>query len=302
MRLSADTLSLGVSAVLSVAVNAAVLVAVDRAFTSDAHFSNNVADLAKLERQRFQNTEFEYVETPPVLPLAPPESPKKISDQDALASDLKAGEGRSTTPSVPHQGSHDQLAQTQKKDSAVPAPAPSPVIQELPVPATDPLEPKSSDTPEFAAPKPQTPPPSPPGETSAPPEPIGRDKINTNEMSRLRSSGAKLSGITSFEATGSGMGEYMKNVKEKIWLDWFPYLAFKYPIDFAGADAILSLTIDKSGEIRMVRVVQSSGSALFADYCVESVQRVANFGPLPAELLALIGKDQLEILFAFHYK
>lgn len=75
----------------------------------------------------------------------------------------------------------------------------------------------------------------------------GPDKITTQEMGRIKSPGARLFGQTSFEATGSGMGEYMKQLKEKIWLAWFPYLAFQYPQDFRGADVVLSFTLDPQG-------------------------------------------------------
>ena len=129
----------------------------------------------------------------------------------------------------------------------------------------------------------------------------GGDHITTQEISRTASMGVKLYGLTSFEATGSGMGVYMKNLKEKIWLAWFPYLAFKYPTDFKTADAVISFTLNKEGEIKIVKVLESNGSPLFATFCVESVQRAGNFGKLPQEILDLIGKDELEIRFGFHY-
>ena len=108
-------------------------------------------------------------------------------------------------------------------------------------------------------------------------------------------------GVTSFEATGSGMGKYIKNMKERIWLAWFPYLAAHYPKDFKSADVLLSFTLDAQGRVRTVRVVESKGSALFSAFCMEAVQRASPFGPLPQEILDLVGKDELEIKFAFHY-
>ena len=38
-------------------------------------------------------------------------------------------------------------------------------------------------------------------------------------------------------------------------------------------------------------------SPLFASYCMEAVQRASGFGPVPREILELIGKDELEIKF-----
>ena len=130
----------------------------------------------------------------------------------------------------------------------------------------------------------------------------GQDRITTAEMSKKISHGTRLEGITSFEATGSGMGVYMKNLKEKIWLAWFPYLAVHYPKDFKTADAVVRFKLNAQGEVKIVELVESKGSPLFAAFCIESVQRAGSFGPLPPEILDLVGKDELEIKFAFHYK
>ena len=101
---------------------------------------------------------------------------------------------------------------------------------------------------------------------------------------------------------GSDMGIYMKNVKERIWLAWFPYLAFQYPTDFQAADAVVSFTIDPKGEVKTVKVTSSYGSPVFSTFCTEAVQRASGFGPVPKEILAILGKDELEIRFAFHYR
>ena len=93
----------------------------------------------------------------------------------------------------------------------------------------------------------------------------------------------------------------MKKLKEKIWLAWFPYLAAHYPKDFKTADALVSFTLNSQGQVRIVRLVESKGSPLFSAFCMESVQRASPFGPLPREILDLLGKDEMEIQFAFHY-
>ena len=129
----------------------------------------------------------------------------------------------------------------------------------------------------------------------------GRDRITTSEVSKSRSHGAQLYGVTSFEATGSGMGVYIKNMKEKIWLAWFPYLMVHYPKDFKTADALVSFKLNAKGEVKIVQILESTGSPLFSAFCMESVQRASPFGPLPQEILDLTGKDELEIKFAFHY-
>ena len=54
------------------------------------------------------------------------------------------------------------------------------------------------------------------------------------------------------------MGVYMKNLKEKIWLSWFPYLAFKYPMDFKSADAVISFTLNQKGEVTIKAMTEQS--------------------------------------------
>lgn len=128
------------------------------------------------------------------------------------------------------------------------------------------------------------------------------DKITTQEMSRAKSSGAALFGTTSFEATGSGMGKYMKNLKERIWSAWYPYLAFRYPLDFKGADAIISFTLNPDGEVKQISVIDDGGDANFASYCMQAILKASGFGQVPKEILAITGKDEFELKFGFHYR
>ena len=118
----------------------------------------------------------------------------------------------------------------------------------------------------------------------------------------LKPGAARFYGFTSFEATGSGMGVYMKNLKEKIWLSWFAYLSFKYPQDFRGADVMVSFKLDAHGRVKSVTVLENGGDGVFADYCEGAIRRAGGFGDLPKDILGLLGKDELEIRCAFHYR
>jgi hypothetical protein len=129
----------------------------------------------------------------------------------------------------------------------------------------------------------------------------GADKINSSRITRSKSSGAQIFGVTSFEATGSGMGSYMKQLKEKVWLSWFPYLAFHFPRDFKSADALIEFRLNRLGEVKSVLLIDQQGSALFGSFCMEAIQRASPFGPLPEEILVLLGKDDIDIQFSFHY-
>ena len=250
-----------------------------------------IAELNKqLKRQHAKEEEkyFEYVESPktPASEKPNPESPR-VSDHDALNQDLVSDKSQAErSPAAQMLGPSDQLAQKQTsvRQEAQPAVQPKPASQDS---AESESVGDKNIVREAVMKEVETP---------------DTDKITTQEMSRRKSHAAELFGVTSFEATGSGMGEYMKRLKEKIWLVWFPYLTFQYPQDFRGADAILSITLDAKGDVKIVQVIEQSGSPVFASYCVEALQRASNFGPVPKEILALIGKDVLELKFGFHYR
>ncbi len=293
---------------LSLAINAAFFYSLDHSPGLMGQGPGQTLLQKKIAARGDDKFEFEFIEAPPKIRPVPPKPTKKIAAWDSVSQD--AGSKRSENapaPDIKTMGLSDQLAQ---RRGAAPV---------LPQPMTEPAPPRSD--PEQAADskpgetqdtmiiekeeKPQAPAPPPSALIKAAdgvPGLTGRDKINTQETARAASPGARFFGITSFEATGSGMGVYMKNLKERIWLAWYPYMVFKYPKDFKTADAVVSFTLNKAGQVKIVRVIDSEGSELFATFCVDSVQRASNFGPLPEEILALLGKDELEIRFGFHYR
>ena len=93
----------------------------------------------------------------------------------------------------------------------------------------------------------------------------------------------------------------MRNMKERIWLAWFPYLAFHYPKDFRAAKAVISFRLSSDGRLMSVDVVESEGGDVFSAFCVEAIQRAAPFGNLPDEVMDLTGKDELDVQFGFNF-
>ncbi len=236
--------------------------------------------------------EFEYIEVPPQkLIQRKPIPGKKISERDALNQDLSKKQSKSNQPPAAARiGNADQLAQ--KRGSRT-------VARHSEVAKATEESHHNDDGILRRSPKEQRTPQD--DEKPNPAKPSG-GKIMTQEVARSKSGGATLYGMVSFEATGSGMGEYMKRLKERVWLAWFPYLSFKYPLDARGASAVVSFVLDANGEIKRMQLLQSDGSGVFASYCLEAVRKAAGFGPLPKEILALLGKDELEIKFGFNYR
>ncbi len=325
---------------LSVFIHGAALVSADRLIHYQK--IETLRLMQAHEVQKHENLEFEFVETPVPSHPKPERPTRKISNQNAVNQDLQKNKTLASSqagPLIEKEGPADQLAQ--QKGAPAPSQSAHPLAQaqkekpeqkaekpaqdviaseakqsspqneiassndqELRTPRNDdaiknPVEMKTDE--EKIAQKAQA------KQDASKPSPAvtgltGQDKITTQAIARGKSFGAELYGQTSFEATGSGMGEYMKSLKEKIWLAWFPYLVFKYPQDFHPASAVVSITLNSKGEITILKVVQQDGSEVFSSYCLDAVQRASSFGPVPPEILTLVGKDELEIKFGFHYR
>lgn len=290
-----------ISFALSAAINGAVLFSFDRMYSPE--HSSWIKERRETARKKKEPLQFEFVEAPPVKVPAKSKNKKKIAAFDALNSGaVRNKNGEEGSPHMKVRGPADQLAQKRGKAASEPAPEIKPVA---PVSAVNKPEKKAGrqikeNKDEIILPK-ETPAQSAMKPRSKSEWLSGQDKITTQAMSKTLSPGTKSFGITSFEAAGSGMGEYMKHLKEKVWLAWFPYLAFQYPSDFRGADVVVSFTLDSRGEVKIVKVLESHGSKVFASYCMEAIQKASSFGVVPKEILALTGKDELEIKFGFHY-
>ncbi len=284
------------------------------------------------------STQFDFIEVPPVSSLRKPLENNKIAAHNSVAQDASGAKGapRDAAPKIETEGPADQLEQRRSEDASSPGSAasipstprpPSPPVQEqMPVERTQSqrealegsknteaekslMPPSGTASGEMTLQAPSKPkPPMPPtlASPASSPSPrvtgrAARGRIDTAAVSRARSHGAQVYGMTSFDATGSGMGKYMKNLKERIWLAWFPYLSFHYPKDFRTADAVVLFKLDQAGRVRNVQLVSTEGSPVFAAFCMEAVQRASPFGPLPVEVLDLIGKDELDVQFVFHF-
>ena len=313
----------------SLALNAAAMLSVDRAF----FYENQKAQVLKTQqalREERDKLPFEFIEAPLTAPSQKPARAKKMSSRDTINRD-PSGEKAVTDrrPQIEKVGPSDQLAQFRAKpsgrSSAASPPKADPPLADKPQQEMKKMEAvipqKAQEKPKSGADADKLPPlPVQMKDIAVKPVPqdqkrsqaslaqsgkegsSGLDRITTQAMARAKSRGASLSGATSFDAMGSDMGVYMKNVKERIWLAWFPYLSFQYPNDFQAADAVILFTLNAQGEVKSVKVLDSYGSPVFTTFCTQVIQRASGFGPVPKEILALLGREDLEIRFAFHYR
>lgn len=251
----------------------------------------------QIVQKKDDQLQFQFVESPrqKLIPHKPRPS-HKISDQDALNQDLsKNKKVQDDLPLIKAPGRTDQLAQRHRAGSRL-------VPKNVGTRSNENVISSSSKRAERARREVTERSPDTSRNMNSQDGLSGQDKIITQEVARLKSAGARLYGMVSFEATGSGMGVYMKNLKEKIWINWFPYLVFQYPADARGARAVVSFTLNAKGEIKAMKIVEREGSPAFATFCLEAVKKAGGFGELPKEILGLLGKDELEIKFGFNYR
>ena len=305
----------------SILINAGVLFSLDHAIIyQDLVLKAEQREL--LAKRGADSMNFEFVESPPQRkPVHPPKKTRRISNRDALSRDLMRHQGSPDgIPSTKTVGHADQLKKDQASVVSPPSTASRPMTpkapsetqktetKQKPEPSPKDLKSQGPQTEEqitdaSLVPKAERPAPRAQASQAKPSlkSMSGQDNITLSEISKSKSRGAQLYGLTSFEAAGSVMGEYMKNLKERIWMAWFPYLMVHYPKDFKTADTLVAITLSAKGEVKGVTLIENKGSALFAAFCMESVRRAGPFGPIPQEILDLSGKEELEIKFAFHY-
>ena len=301
-----------------------MVLSADRAFFYEKQKAEILRSQQLLREER-DRLPFEFIETPVVARPQKPARAKKMSSQDSVNRDPSPEKTvTDRRPQIKNIGPSDQLEQLRAKPSQAPIIASQPQQEtrktepakkaddsekkekepssDLGVPdrapAAAPVKASTVATPAPNNQKQAVAQPSKPGTQEA----AGLDRITTQATARAKSRGASLSGVTSYDAMGSDMGIYMKNVKERVWLAWFPYLSFQYPNDFQAADAVVLFTVDQKGNVKTVKVLESYGSSLFSTFCTQVIQRASGFGEVPKEILALLGKDELEIRFAFHYR
>lgn len=86
-------------------------------------------------------------------------------------------------------------------------------------------------------------------------------------------------------------GSYMDNLQTNIKSNWHPDKV-KY-----SQKTVVLFKIDKSGDLKKVKVLKSSGSRKFDKTALDAIYETAPFNPLPAEFQ----ENSIDIKFAFNY-
>jgi TonB family protein len=200
------------------------------------------------------------------------------------------------------EGAQPQPAQTpppQAKPSEPPKPSPSPVATVEP----DQLAMlKSTPPPPIKAPDETT--PTPPPETAVSSTPVPRpqpQKPASNyqaQKQQTRITGnISTRGPSSVNAVGTPLGRYQKQMYDAVGARWYQYMERRRDVIGIGT-ARLSFSIDRSGRVTNLRVLENTANEAFGGVCLQAVQEL-KLPPIPEDVASTLPAEGLQAELTF---
>src|SRR5881398_3217079 len=100
-------------------------------------------------------------------------------------------------------------------------------------------------------------------------------------------------GISAVNALGTPLGRYQKIVADSIGSRWYNYVEQKRDLITIGT-LRLRFDIDRSGQVKNVKITENSSNEAFANVCVHSVLE-AHLPPIPEEVANTLPPEGLEV-------
>src|SRR5438876_291964 len=111
-----------------------------------------------------------------------------------------------------------------------------------------------------------------------------RSRISGNITSR---------GISAVNALGTPLGRYQKIVADSIGSRWYVFVDQKRDLVTVGT-LRLRFNIDRSGQVKGLKITENSSNEAFANVCVQSVLE-AHLPPIPEEVANTLPPEGLEV-------
>ena len=204
---------------------------------------------------------------------------------------------------------HDFSLQAQGSTPAPQQPSPS-ETKPTPPPAT-----KPTPDPEQLAMLTSTPPPAikPPDQTEpsptpdsaasvAPPAPRPKPETPSSsyraQKQQTRIAGSiSRQGPSSVNAVGTPLGRYQKQMYDAVGARWYQHMEQRRDLVSIGT-ARLSFTIDRSGHVNNLRVIENTANEAFAGVCLQSVQEL-KLPPIPDDVATTLPSEGLQAELTF---
>jgi outer membrane biosynthesis protein TonB len=186
--------------------------------------------------------------------------------------------------------------ETHQATLAQPGAAPQPTIrpQEKPTPS---VAPTAAPTPTpadqlamllRATPTPAVQPSATPQEVRSNYQPMKQQKRMTGAISNH--------GAASVNAVGTPLGRYQKMLYDAVGSRWYSYMQQSDLASIGTAHVVFS--VDRSGRVRNLKVVQNTSNESFANVCLRSVLEV-RLPPIPEDVAAALPSEGLEEEMSF---
>ena len=100
-------------------------------------------------------------------------------------------------------------------------------------------------------------------------------------------------GISAVNALGTPLGRYQKIVADSIGSRWYAFVDQKRDLINIGT-LRLRFNIDRSGQVKGLKITENSSNEAFANVCVQSVLE-AHLPPIPDDVANTLPPDGLEV-------
>ena len=210
--------------------------------------------------------------------------------------------------SLQTQGSQPQPQQPESKPAQSPPPKskPSEPPKSTPSPApTATVEPEQlamlTSTPPPPIKAPEEPEPSPSPEIAAPsvapvaprPQPESPSSNYQAQKQQTRSAGSISNrGPSSVNTVGTPLGLYQKKMYDAVGARWYQHTQERHDLISIGTTR-LTFTIDRSGRVNNLKVIENTANEAFAIVCIQSVQEL-KLPPIPEDVASTLPPEGLQ--------
>ncbi len=233
-------------------------------------------------------------------PARETEKPKDAVEQ-SNANSIGASELPATaTELVPTQNGGDRANDDLKTQDATldqagaqPKPTRAPKEEASPTPSAAPTATATPD-PNALAMLRATPTPAP--QASATPEQV-RSTYHPMTQQKRMSGGISNRGQTAFNTVGTPLGKYQKVLYDAIGSRWYNYVQQQNDLVSIGS-AKLVFSVDRSGHVKNIKIVQNTSNESFANVCLRSILEV-QLPPIPEDVASTLPSQGLEEEMSF---
>jgi len=239
------------------------------------------------------------------------------SNANSLAASQKAPSGDLPLPSqdgkdlpIRDLETHDFSLATQGSTPQPQQPSPPPETKPSPPPAKSPTpDPeqlamlKSTPPPPIKAPDETPPSPTPDSAASvAPPAPRPKPETPASnyqaQKQQTRIAGSiSRQGPSSVNAVGTPLGRYQKQMYDAVGARWYQHMQQRQDLVSIGT-ARLSFSIDRSGRVTNLKVLENTANEAFASVCLQSVQEL-KLPPIPEDVASTLPSEGLQAELTF---